>query len=65
MNDHLKIARLSPEAIDRIQALEASLGTHIMAYEPAVKIARLSAEPLAQLRALEAELGVTLLAYDK
>ena len=64
MNDHLKIARLNPEAVARIQILEASLGTHIMAYEPAVKIARLSAEGLAQLRALEAELGVTLLAYE-
>ena len=65
MNEHLRIARLDPEAVDRIQALEEELGTHIMAYEPAVKIAHLTPEQLARLRAVEQALGVTLLAYDK
>ena len=64
MSEQLKIASLEPDAVSKIQALEAELGASIMAFEPGGYPAALTDEQLGSLRSLEQDLGVTLLAFE-
>lgn len=61
----LKIATLTPEELAKVQALEESFGTAVLAFEREHRLASLSEDQVARLQALEAELGVFLLAYEK
>ncbi len=61
----IKIAKLKPEALSKVQALEKELGTYIVALEPQLPYAQLTAEQLDLVAALEQELGLLLLAYKK
>ncbi len=60
----MKIASLDDEGIKRIQQMEESLGTLILALEPHYPLAELSDEQIKKLQELERELGVVLLAYQ-
>ena len=62
---HLKLAKLSPEARQKVQELEMQLNAMVMAYEPEISIAHLRDDQLHTLQALEEELGVVLIAYTE
>lgn len=59
----MKIANLDEDGIKRIQQMEESLGTLILALEPHYPLAELTDDQLKKLQKLEEELGVVLLAY--
>ncbi len=61
---HLRIAQLTDTQLTKLRALEAELGTCIVAMEPEYQLADLSQEKLKQLQAAEHELGIVLLAYE-
>ncbi len=63
MEQHLKIAHLDGDSVKKINAFEADMDVHIMAFEPGFKLAELSSGQLDKVRALENELGVVLLVY--
>lgn len=59
----MKIASLDEDGIKRIQQMEESLGTLILALEPHYPLAELTDDQVKRLQELEKELGVVLLAY--
>lgn len=61
----MKIADLDEASIERIQELEESFGTLIVALEPQVPLAELTEEQVRKLQDLEEELGVVLIAYQE
>lgn len=61
----MKVAQLDAEALDKVRALEDTLGAYVVALEPDYPLADLSDDELAQLQELERALGVVLLAYGK
>ena len=64
MTERVRIANLTEEQLDRLRALEAELGTWVVAVQPEIRLARLTMEQLGELAAAEKELGVVLLAYE-
>ncbi len=60
----LQIASLPPDALQKLQALEAELGKVVVAYTREPRLARLDEEQLHKLQQLEVELGVYLLAFE-
>jgi len=64
LGQHLKIAELDHDNVNKIRALEEHTGFHIMAFEPAVKQSAPTEEQLNHIKSLEKELNVTLLAYE-
>lgn len=65
MAEFLKIATLDANSVAKVRELEASLGTHIMAYQPGLKMAELTDEQVKAIRDVEKNLGVILLAYNE
>lgn len=65
MAQHLKIAKMDKDAVARIEAMEAEIDKHIMAFDEPLSFALLSSEQLARIQELETELGVTLIVYDE
>lgn len=64
MNLHeMRYARLDREKLARLTALEAKLGSWVVAVEPAVELANLSDAEVRELQTAEQELDVILLAY--
>lgn len=63
-DNHLKIAELSDEQRQQLQALEQELSAHILALEPKVSLLDLSAAQLSRLKEVEEQLGVVLVAYQ-
>jgi hypothetical protein len=62
----LHVARLSPDALSRVQALEKQLGNvYLIAYDQPAAPARLSDEQLQAIQELERDLGRCLIAYQK
>ncbi len=61
----LKFANLTPEELTKVQALEESFGTPVLALEREHRLASLDEHQVRRLQALEQEFGVFLLAYDK
>ena len=59
----MRYARLDREKLARLTALEAKLGSWVVAVEPEVELANLSDAELRELQTAEQELGVILLAY--
>ena len=59
----MSYARLDREKLARLTALEAKLGSWVVAVEPKVELANLSEAELRELQTAEQELGVILLAY--
>jgi hypothetical protein len=59
----LKIANLDDASLEKLQSMEESMGTLILALEPHYPLAELSEEQVNRLKALEEELGVVLIAY--
>ena len=64
MAEFLKIAALESDDVAKIRDLEASLGTHIMAFQPGLQMAELTDEQVEAVQSVEEKLGVILLAYD-
>lgn len=60
----MKIANLDEDGVKRIQQMEESLGTLILALEPHYPMAELTEDQVKKLQELEKELGVILLAYQ-
>jgi aryl-alcohol dehydrogenase-like predicted oxidoreductase len=60
----MMIANLEAAEIKRIQQMEESMGSLIVALEPHYPLAELNEEQVSQLRKLEEELGVVLIAYQ-
>jgi hypothetical protein len=60
----MKIAALDEAGIHKLQQMEQSLGTLILALEPHYPMAELSEDQIKKLQALEEELGVILIAYQ-
>jgi len=58
-----KIAHISPDQAQKIQALEKELDVCALAMEPGLELAELSAEELKKIKGLEVELGVNLIVY--
>lgn len=58
-----KIAHISAEQAQKIQALEQEFDVCALAMEPGLELAELSEEALVKVRELEAELGVNLIVY--
>jgi len=67
MIEYLKIADIGEEGKSKVEALEESLGAHVMAYAWGYKLAKLTEAQREEVEALEAELGegVMLLVYNK
>lgn len=65
MAHQLKIAKLEPAEVEKIEAMEKATGKHMMAFEAGPDFATLTAEQLEQVQALEKELGVILIVYEK
>lgn len=61
----MKIANLDEASLKRVQQMEESMGTLILALEPHIPLAELSDDQLEKLSTLEQELGVVLIAYQK
>ena len=59
----MRYARLDREKLARLTALEAKLGSWVVAVEPEVELANLSDAEVRELQPAEQELGVILLAY--
>jgi len=64
MYEYFKIAKLNPESVLKIMALEEKLGKHIMAFETGIRLAKLTQEEIEQVSALEKEIGVLMLVYN-
>ena len=58
-----KIAHISAEQAQKIQALEKELDVCALAMEPGLELAELSQDALDKVRDLENELGVNLIVY--
>lgn len=58
-----KIAHISAEQAQKIQALERELDVCAIAMEPGLELAELSGEDLEKVRKLEKEIGVNLIVY--
>jgi len=61
----MKIADLDEAGLKRIQQMEESMGTLIIALEPHIPLAQLTEQQVETLNTLEQELGVVLIAYQK
>jgi hypothetical protein len=61
----MKIANLDDPGLKKIQQMEESMGTLIIALEPHIPLAELTEEQVEKLCALEQELGVVLIAYQE
>jgi hypothetical protein len=61
---HYKIAALTKDEVDEINALEQELDVHIMAFEPEKALADLNEAEMERIQALEDALGVVLLVYE-
>lgn len=61
----MKIANLDESGVKKIQQMEESMGTLIVALEPHIPLAELTEEQVETLNALEEDLGVVLIAYQK
>jgi hypothetical protein len=61
----MKIANLDEASLKRVQQMEESMGTLILALEPHIPLAELSEEQMEKLSTLEQELGVVLIAYQR
>jgi hypothetical protein len=62
---NLQVASLSPDQLEKLNALEQKLGTILVAYEQKYRFADLTDEQVALLQQAEREMGVTLLAYEE
>ncbi len=60
----MKLAALSPEQLQKLQALEESVGATVLAYEPVGPIAELREDAIRSLQAVEEETGLILLAVS-
>lgn len=60
----MKLAALSPDQLQKLQALEESVGATVLAYEPVDPVAELGQDDIQSLQALEAETGLILLAVS-
>ena len=60
----LKVATLDEAVLKKLQQMEESLGTLILALEPHYPLAQLSEDQISKLKTLEEELGVVLIAYQ-
>ena len=61
----MKIANLDEAGLRKVQQMEESMGTLIIALEPHIPLAELTEEQVETLNILEQELGVVLIAYQK
>lgn len=61
----MKIANLDEAGLKKVQQMEESMGTLIIALEPHIPLAELTEEQVEVLGALEQNLGVVLIAYQK
>jgi hypothetical protein len=61
----MKIANLDEAGLKKVQQMEESMGTLIIALEPHIPLAELTEEQVEKLSALEQELGVVLIAYQE
>ncbi len=61
----MKIANLDEAGLKKVQQMEESMGTLIIALEPHIPLAELTEEQVETLGALEQNLGVVLIAYQK
>ena len=61
----MKIANLDEAGLKKVQQMEESMGTLIIALEPHIPLAELMEEQVEKLSALEQELGVVLIAYQE
>jgi len=61
----MRIANLSEDDLKKVQQLEESMGSLILALEPQIPLAELTDEQVAMVSALEEEIGVILIAYQK
>ena len=61
----MKIANLDEASLKRVQQMEESMGTLILALEPHIPLAELNDEQMEKLSTLEQELGVVLIAYQR
>jgi len=61
----MKIANLDDAGLKKVQQMEESMGTLIIALEPHIPLAELTEEQVETLNTLEQELGVVLIAYQK
>lgn len=61
----MKIANLDETDLKKVQQMEESMGTLIIALEPHIPLAELTEEQVETLNTLEGELGVVLIAYQK
>jgi hypothetical protein len=59
----MKIANLDEADLKKVQQMEESMGTLIIALEPHMPLADLTDAQVEMLNALEDELGVVLIAY--
>ena len=64
-NRRMKIANLDEAGLNKVQQMEESMGTLIIALEPHIPLAELTEEQVEKLSALEQELGVVLIAYQE
>ncbi len=60
----MKVATLDEAGLKKLQQMEESLGTLILALEPHYPLAQLSEDQINKLKTLEEELGVVLIAYQ-
>lgn len=60
----LDVANLAPEAVQKLQSLEAEMGKVVVAYAQPKWMATLTEDQVHSLQQLEVELGVCLLAYE-
>ena len=56
---------LDESGVKKIQQMEESMGTLIVALEPHIPLAELTEQQVETLNALEEDLGVVLIAYQK
>lgn len=61
----MKIANLDEADLKKVQQMEESMGTLIIALEPHIPLAELTEEQVEALNVLEKDLGVVLIAYQK
>ena len=61
----MKIANLDEAGLKKVQQMEESMGTLIVALEPHIPLAELTEEQVEKLSTLEQELGVVLIAYQE
>ena len=61
----MKIANLDEADLKKVQQMEETMGTLIIALEPHIPLAELTEEQVEALNVLEKDLGVVLIAYQK